>query len=59
MLFGKLMVSEANKLCVVTIIAWSATTNGLLRGMELVVLFITCADVEVVAGANVVVVACK
>ena len=52
------MVSEANKLCVVTRIAWSATTNGLLRGAELVVLFITCADVEVVACADVEVVAC-
>ena len=56
MLFGKLIVSEADKLCVVTIIAWSATKNLLLRGMELVVLFTNCADVEVVAGANVVVV---
>ena len=56
MLFGKVIVSEADKLCVVTIIAWSATKNLLLRGMELVVLFTNCADVEVVAGANVVVV---
>ena len=56
MLFGKVIVSEADKFCVVTIIAWSATKNLLLRGMELVVLFTNCADVEVVAGANVVVV---
>ena len=56
MLFGKVIVSKADKLCVVTIIAWSATKNLLLRGMELVFLFTNCADVEVVAGANVVVV---